>query len=208
LWGNLECSDICTRSKSHLSDTFEYQPIGYPTRQPYYYRIFSNAFSLFFAVIHFFSSVCGGQLSGHHGRLALSPIPEPSDCEWTIDCVPGSHAIVHIINLALPISEFCTDSFVEFRERNASGPLIGRYCGIVPSNVESQGTLWIRLRHKKEGDDVEGGNAKTKTEQEEEEEDDEMPSLAIGTVNKVPSIELKYQKGSLYGLIPNYLKIF
>jgi hypothetical protein len=58
------------------------------------------------------------------------------------------------------------------------------------------------LRHKKEGEEEEGGKEKTKTANEEEEEDDEMPSLAIGngvdSVNKVPSIELKYQKG-LFG---------
>lgn len=94
-------------------------------------------------------SVCGGSLSEHEGLIALVPVPSPSaDCEWTIDTVPGGRVSVSSLYLTLPVSEFCTDTFVEFRETNASGPLIGRYCGIAPRKVESDGTMWIRLRHR------------------------------------------------------------
>uniref|UniRef100_A0A914H2F9 Cubilin n=1 Tax=Globodera rostochiensis TaxID=31243 RepID=A0A914H2F9_GLORO len=94
------------------------------------------------------STFCGGSLSGTEGRIAIAPIPLPSDCEWTIETVAGGRVAVAIVRLSLPVSEFCTDSFVEFREGNASGTLIGRYCGTVPRQVESDGTMWIRLRHK------------------------------------------------------------
>ncbi|KAL3108031.1 hypothetical protein niasHT_018193 [Heterodera trifolii] len=99
------------------------------------------------------SKFCGGSLSGMNGRLALSPVPLPSDCEWTIETVPGGRVLVSVERLSLPVSDFCTDSFVEFREKNATGNLLGHYCGTAPRQVESDGTMWIRMRHKAEEDE-------------------------------------------------------
>ena len=83
----------------------------------------------------------------------------PTECEWTINAVKGSHVSIQILAFSLPKSEFCTISFLEFREGNSSGQLIGRFCGdLFPPSVENiEGPIYIRLRHKIEQDlDIEG----------------------------------------------------
>ncbi|KAF7634605.1 hypothetical protein Mgra_00005942 [Meloidogyne graminicola] len=99
-----------------------------------------------------FLIICGSQITNNHqGHIALNPINSPIDCEWTINTVKGSHVFINIYSLSLPTSEFCTSSFLEFRENNSSGQLIGRFCGnkLFPSTIENtEGPLYIRLRHK------------------------------------------------------------
>lgn len=122
-------------------------------------------------------------------------MPSPvADCEWTIDAVPGGRVVVSILRLSLPISEFCIDSFVEFRESNASGTLIGRYCGIAPRSVESEGPMWIRLRHRAEegeGEDAQGGGGEGGATEAE--------SIGGGELQNPqktpPTIVLHYSKG-------------
>uniref|UniRef100_A0A1I8B2A1 CUB domain-containing protein n=1 Tax=Meloidogyne hapla TaxID=6305 RepID=A0A1I8B2A1_MELHA len=112
----------------------------------------SSAFLISYDVA---STFCGGQLNNdYQGRLALNPISSPTECEWTINAVKGSHVDVQILTFSLPISEFCTNSFLEFRETNSSGSLIGRFCGdLFPPSVENvDGPIYIRLRHKMEQD--------------------------------------------------------
>uniref|UniRef100_A0A914LRI7 CUB domain-containing protein n=1 Tax=Meloidogyne incognita TaxID=6306 RepID=A0A914LRI7_MELIC len=135
------------------------------------------------------STFCGGQsINDQQGRLALNPILPPTECEWTINAVKGSHVSIQILAFSLPKSEFCTISFLEFREGNSSGQLIGRFCGdLFPPSVENiEGPIYIRLRHKIEEDlDIEGG---------EGEENDN---------GKIARIELKYTK--IYGQTSSHI---
>ena len=86
------------------------------------------------------------------------------------------------------MSEFCTTSFLEFREGNSSGPLIGRFCGgLFPSTVEStEGPIYIRIRHKMEqewNDENEKGDKNI------------IINTQGGGSKKIARIELKYSKG-------------
>ncbi|CAK5072600.1 unnamed protein product [Meloidogyne enterolobii] len=135
------------------------------------------------------STFCGAQsINDQQGRLALNPILSPTECEWTINAVKGSHVSIQILAFSLPKSEFCTISFLEFREKNSSGQLIGRFCGdLFPPSVENiEGPIYIRLRHKIEEDlDIDG---------DEEGNNDN---------GKIARIELKYTK--IYGQTSSHI---
>ncbi|CAK5091273.1 unnamed protein product [Meloidogyne enterolobii] len=136
------------------------------------------------------STFCGGQsINDQQGRLALNPILSPTECEWTINAVKGSHVSIQILAFSLPKSEFCTISFLEFREKNSSGQLIGRFCGdLFPPSVENiEGPIYIRLRHKIEEDlDIDGGEGEGNNDN-----------------GKIARIELKYTK--IYGQTSSHI---
>ncbi|KAI1719026.1 CUB domain-containing protein [Ditylenchus destructor] len=126
------------------------------------------------------SSFCGGTVHGFSGMISLRSIENPTECEWLIETVPGSRVILNFRKFVLPISEHCTESYLELREFNSTGPLIGRFCGSShPEKVEKQ-SIWMRLRH-------------TPADFSEDEEDSQLASIDSTTY----SISLSYEK--VYG---------
>ena len=44
-------------------------------------------------------------------------------------------------------SDFCNGDYLEIRSRNASGTLLGHYCGSqIPANITAANKLWIKFR--------------------------------------------------------------
>ncbi|EPB67096.1 CUB domain protein [Ancylostoma ceylanicum] len=51
--------------------------------------------------------------------------------------------------LRVPYSPNCTDSYLEFRKWNSSGPLIGRWCEKAPSMFGMEEAIWMKFRYVK-----------------------------------------------------------
>ncbi|KHJ46556.1 CUB domain protein, partial [Trichuris suis] len=96
-------------------------------------------------------SGCGGDYYSPTGRFTSPSYPEqyPSDmdCVWRIFNSPGNRIRIEFKHFKLADSYLCGEDFLEIREKNQSGSLLGRYCGAKPLwSVEGFDQLWIRFR--------------------------------------------------------------
>ncbi|XP_071475764.1 cubilin [Marmota flaviventris] len=98
------------------------------------------------------TSACGGTFHMAEGILDSPGYPEvypPNmECVWNIVSSPGNRLQLSFISFQLEDSQNCSRDFVEIREGNATGPLVGRYCGnFLPLNYSSVlgHILWIRF---------------------------------------------------------------
>ncbi|MBZ3891922.1 Cubilin [Sciurus carolinensis] len=98
------------------------------------------------------TSVCGGTFHMAEGILDSPGYPEvypPNmECVWNIVSSPGNRLQLSFISFQLEDSQNCSRDFVEIREGNATGRLVGRYCGnVLPLNYSSVlgHVLWIRF---------------------------------------------------------------
>uniref|UniRef100_A0A158PC92 CUB domain-containing protein n=1 Tax=Angiostrongylus cantonensis TaxID=6313 RepID=A0A158PC92_ANGCA len=73
---------------------------------------------------------CGAEVTSRRGVISIPEIDGDFDCEWTLRENPGNSIRASLKTLRTPYSPNCTDSYVEFRKWNVSGPLIGRWCGM------------------------------------------------------------------------------
>ncbi|XP_037693302.1 cubilin [Choloepus didactylus] len=98
------------------------------------------------------SSACGGTFHMATGIFNSPGYPDvypPSvECVWSILSSPGNQLQLSFISFQLEESPGCTRDFVEIREENATGALLGRLCGAsVPLNQSSLHghSLWVRF---------------------------------------------------------------
>ncbi|XP_037517650.1 cubilin [Rhipicephalus sanguineus] len=97
-----------------------------------------------------FSSGCGGTTNSLEGNVASPGYPEtytPSvDCVWRINAAEGNMMLLTFSLFSLEESEFCNKDYLEIRERNAHGKLLGRFCGDeTPMNITLANGLWIKF---------------------------------------------------------------
>ncbi|NXY42567.1 CUBN protein, partial [Ceuthmochares aereus] len=79
-------------------------------------------------------AACGGTVTGQTGIIESMGYPElhyPDNllCEWFLQGPRGHYLTIRLEDLDIQNSSDCTNDFVEIREYNASGNLLGRYCG-------------------------------------------------------------------------------
>ncbi|PAV61815.1 hypothetical protein WR25_26348 [Diploscapter pachys] len=95
---------------------------------------------------------CGGEIRGSGAFLVGPANPaEEFDCEWTAENSPGNSVALIVQQLKLPVTQNCTDSFLEVRKFNESGEVMERICSYqtgVPKVYEEQ-KLWFRMRYRK-----------------------------------------------------------
>ena len=95
----------------------------------------------------------------------------------------------------MPSTEFCGESYLEFRDSNATGPLLekGRYCGQVKQIEDfifADGALWIKLRYTPSQSTI------TSEEQSELAPLEEREEGLDGSESKnVPFLSLQFYKG-------------
>ncbi|KAM9673713.1 cubilin [Trichechus inunguis] len=164
----LESSTACSRDFLEILDGSDYDA---PLRgrycgisMPHPVTSFSNALTLkfvsdsrvnsegFHALYAASSSACGGTFHMAEGTFNSPGYPEvyPSnvECVWNIVSSPGNQLQLSFITFQLEDSQDCSRDFVEIREGNATGHLVGRYCGhILPLNYSSivGHILWVRF---------------------------------------------------------------
>lgn len=95
-------------------------------------------------------SACGGVLTSEEGSIA-SPnypqsYPESASCEWTLSTSPGNRVYVTFEQFDMEYSENCNEDYLEIRENNGIGALLGVYCGTeLPTNTTTGSKLYIKF---------------------------------------------------------------
>uniref|UniRef100_A0A3P8P3D4 Cubilin n=1 Tax=Astatotilapia calliptera TaxID=8154 RepID=A0A3P8P3D4_ASTCA len=79
-------------------------------------------------------ATCGGTYIGQRGVIYSpgfpgSNYPDSSSCEWYLEGPTGHYLTLSYGNFSLQNTDGCSADYVEIREYNASGRLLGRHCG-------------------------------------------------------------------------------
>ncbi|XP_026057290.1 cubilin-like [Carassius auratus] len=79
-------------------------------------------------------ATCGGTYIGQSGIIRSpgypnSNYPDNSNCEWYLEGPTGHYLTFTYTALDLQSSSSCNNDYVEIREYNASGRLLGKHCG-------------------------------------------------------------------------------
>lgn len=88
-------------------------------------------------------ATCGGTYIGQSGALHSpgfpgSNYPDSSSCEWYLEGPTGHYLTLTFGNFSLQSSADCSADYVEIRDYNASGRLLGRHCGsTLPAPLET-----------------------------------------------------------------------
>ncbi|KAM4718445.1 cubilin [Anableps anableps] len=125
---------------------------------------FSNSLVVNFVSDHFVSkkgfravysastSSCGGDLAMQSGAFNSPNYPDPyppnTECVWTLRSSPGNRIQVSVITFHLQGDSDCQNDYLEIRESNSTGSLVGRFCGTsLPSNYTSitGHNLWVKF---------------------------------------------------------------
>ncbi|XP_043916230.1 cubilin-like [Protopterus annectens] len=84
-------------------------------------------------------ATCGGTFTGQSGIVhspgyPSSNYPDNSLCEWYLHGPTGHYLTIVYETINLQSSSDCSADYVEVREYNASGRLLGKHCGITSPN--------------------------------------------------------------------------
>ncbi|XP_076766726.1 cubilin [Xylocopa sonorina] len=102
------------------------------------------------------NSACGGTYNSSEGTIASPGYPNSyplnSECVWILNTSPGSKIQLTFAEFELQQSENCDLDYLEVREDNGAGNLLGTFCGTTFERVETFKNLWIKF--KSDGVDV------------------------------------------------------
>ncbi|KAM3593822.1 uncharacterized protein V6R79_022582 [Siganus canaliculatus] len=88
-------------------------------------------------------ATCGGTISGQRGTIHSPGFPgsnyvDGSTCEWYLEGPTGHYLTLSYGNFSLQLTPECSGDYVEIREYNSSGRLLGRHCGsTLPASVDT-----------------------------------------------------------------------
>ncbi|XP_069007315.1 cubilin [Embiotoca jacksoni] len=98
------------------------------------------------------TSSCGGDLVMESGAFNSpnypAAYPPNVECVWTIRSSPGNRVQLSFITFHLQGHADCQNDYLEVREGNSTGHLVGRFCGTsLPSNYTSVigHILWVKF---------------------------------------------------------------
>ncbi|KAM6900418.1 cubilin [Xenentodon cancila] len=98
------------------------------------------------------TSSCGGDMVMQSGEFNSPNYPDaypPNvECVWTLRSSPGNGLQLSFIMFHLQEGAGCQNDYLEIREGNSTGPLVGRFCGTsLPSNYTSVigHILWVKF---------------------------------------------------------------
>ncbi|XP_038138788.1 cubilin-like, partial [Cyprinodon tularosa] len=104
----------------------------------------------FRAVYSASTSSCGGDLVMQSGAFNSPNYPDAyppnMECVWTLRSSPGNR--IQLSFLMFHLQGSCQNDYLEIREANSSGPVVGRFCGAeLPSNYTSVSAhiLWVKF---------------------------------------------------------------
>lgn len=92
---------------------------------------------------------CNRRFHSKGGRIASPGFPGTyplnTDCEWSIEASHGNRLQLTFSAMDIDATEHCNEAYVEVRERNAQGALLGTFCGSeVPETLRAPG-LWLKF---------------------------------------------------------------
>ncbi|XP_048417522.2 cubilin isoform X2 [Stegostoma tigrinum] len=111
-----------------------------------------NTFKGFRTVYAASTSACGGMYHMETGAFNSPNFPDESppnyECVWYIITSPGNRVQLSFISFDIGLNINCNSAYLEIREGNSTGQLIGRYCGSsLPANYTSVKIhiLWVKF---------------------------------------------------------------
>ena len=134
--------------------------------------------TVFRLIISTLTNQCGGTIKVSNEGEVTSPgwpenYPMGVTCDWTLITGHSNRIQLQFLDFKLQQSEFCNSDYLEIRDSNRHGKLIGRFCGNELPTIdnefihtssgsnESNGTyemgynrLWIRFKSEKSGSDA------------------------------------------------------
>ncbi|XP_061441668.1 cubilin [Rhineura floridana] len=93
------------------------------------------------------TAICGGTLTGQNGLIESVGFPDlhyPDNllCEWFLHGPAGHYLTISFEELNIQNSSECASDYLEIREHDASGDLLGKYCGAtIPNAIDTSGNL-------------------------------------------------------------------
>ncbi|XP_043479110.1 cubilin-like isoform X2 [Leptopilina heterotoma] len=106
-----------------------------------------SSFSAFYSSLN---TACGGNYSSMSGSLTSPSYPNSypmnAECIWTISVSPGNGIVLGFPEFSLETSSHCNEDYLEVRESNGIGKLLGVFCSETPETIISNKTLWIKFR--------------------------------------------------------------
>ncbi|RWS21660.1 Cubilin-like protein, partial [Leptotrombidium deliense] len=115
-------------------------------------HVYLHENAVFRAVFTTAISTCGGLLDSETGTFVSPGYPNDYplnvECVWTLECSPGNRVSLSFTDFHIEQSEYCKSDYVEIRENDFSGKLIGRFCGNSIPNLHelSANVLWVKFR--------------------------------------------------------------
>ncbi|XP_071942939.1 cubilin-like isoform X2 [Antedon mediterranea] len=96
------------------------------------------------------TSACGGDFTALSGFFNSPGYPNnyplSTECVWSIQSSLGSGVQVSFSVFDMESSSNCGRDYLEFRESDETGTLIGRICGnTIPTNISSTQSLWVKF---------------------------------------------------------------
>ncbi|VVC39263.1 EGF-like, conserved site,EGF-like calcium-binding domain,CUB domain,EGF domain,EGF-like calcium- [Cinara cedri] len=105
----------------------------------------------FSAVYSVRSIACGGTYDIIRGTISTPNYPNnylrDSECVWILKSSVGNRISLNFIDFQLEEDEFCNEDYVEVRENDSIGTILGIFCGLnLPTNITTSSTLWVKFR--------------------------------------------------------------
>nr|XP_040240535.2 cubilin homolog [Anopheles coluzzii] len=96
-------------------------------------------------------NACGGRLTALMGQFASPNYPNTYplnvECVWKLSASPGNKMSLFFTELDIEPSDDCNGDYLEVRERDENGPLLGDFCGNqVPTNLTEASSFWVKFR--------------------------------------------------------------
>ncbi|XP_030381464.1 cubilin homolog [Scaptodrosophila lebanonensis] len=103
-------------------------------------------------------TLCGSLYYSLYGKFTSPYYPESYpvniECQWGIEASAGNSITVTFESLDMEQSDGCNNDYLEVREDDERGTLLGVYCGNnIPTPVKSKSAVWIKF---KSNDDIVG----------------------------------------------------
>ncbi|XP_033326417.2 cubilin [Megalopta genalis] len=113
-------------------------------------------FSLIYSTLN---TACGGNYSSYAGKIASPMYPNSyplnSECVWFLRNSPGNRLKLTFSEFDLQPGENCDLDYLEIRENNGIGKLLGVFCGTTAETIETSASIWMKF--KSDGDGVAKG---------------------------------------------------
>ncbi|XP_053662149.1 cubilin homolog [Anopheles marshallii] len=96
-------------------------------------------------------NACGGSLTALMGEFSTPNYPDTYplnvECVWKLSASPGNKMTLSFKELDIEPTDDCNGDYLEVRERDANGPLLGDFCGNqIPTNLTEASSFWIKFR--------------------------------------------------------------
>jgi len=96
------------------------------------------------------SLACGGNYTSEQGTITSPGYPNSyplnAECIWILNTSPGNKVTLTFTEFDIESSENCDLDYLEIRENNGIGTLIGVFCGKNTASLTSSSVLWIKFK--------------------------------------------------------------